>query len=178
MSLVLLIACSSKAEPPRREPPVGDGPARTVETREPEPGPGPRTDPESSRVPARPAQARAVRPIEVLLRSSPPGALAAVDGAPVGQTPAYWAGDADGREHEFTFVLPGYASARYRFVPITSGVIHARLEVLADDNDAGVPAELLRAPGMPVEPLRSPPVPDAAPTPTEAAQSQGAGPQP
>jgi len=79
--------------------------------------------------------------IDIMLKSTPPGAMAAVDGVQMGPTPTYWpAGEADGREHEFTFVLRGFAVARYRFVPISSGVVHARLEAIVEDRpDAGVP---------------------------------------
>lgn len=88
--------------------------------------------------PAQPrAKPRASRPVDIMLKSSPPNAMAAVDGVQVGPTPAYWQGEADGREHEFTFVLPGYATARYRFVPVTSGVVHARLEPIAQIPDDG-----------------------------------------
>lgn len=66
--------------------------------------------------------------LELVLRSSPPGATAAVDGAIVGPTPAYWRGEATGKPREFTFVLNGYAMARYRFVPLRGGVVHATLE--------------------------------------------------
>jgi hypothetical protein len=82
---------------------------------------------------------RPARPIDVMLRSTPNGAQAAVDGIVIGPTPAYWNGNADGREHEFTFVLSGHAIARYRFVPISSGTIHARLVPISEDVDAGVP---------------------------------------
>lgn len=166
--LIFALACSSKSEPPRAEPPAeaahteapGD---RTVEASG-EPGAGGRVDREATgQPPARPAAARS-RPIDIVLRSSPPGATAAVDGAPIGPTPTYWAGDANGREHEFTFVLPGYAFARYRFVPITSGIVHARLEVLAEDTDAGVPAEMMRVvPGAAPEVPQPRPAPPAAP---------------
>jgi hypothetical protein len=78
------------------------------------------------------------RPLEITLRSSPSGATAAVDGVIVGRTPALWEGEFTGREREFTFVLPGYSMARYRFAPITSGVVHGRLERMGD-GDAGVP---------------------------------------
>ena len=77
------------------------------------------------------------RPIDITLRSTPAGALVAVDGAVLGYTPAYWMGTADGREHEFVFTLRGYAIARYRFVPLTSGVIHGRLERITEEVDAG-----------------------------------------
>lgn len=70
------------------------------------------------------------------LRSSPPGAAAAVDGHPVGQTPVVYALDSDGRPHEFTFVLPGYAPWRVRFPPVKDGVIHATLRPMTF-GDAG-----------------------------------------
>jgi hypothetical protein len=85
------------------------------------------------------AAKRPGRPIDVILRSTPPGAMVSVDGASLGPTPTHWAGLADGREHEFVFVLRGHAVARYRFVPITSGVIHATLEPIIEARDAGVP---------------------------------------
>ncbi len=134
-----------------------------------------------------PASNRPARPIDVILRSTPNGAEVAVDGVPLGPTPAYWNGMADGHEHEFTFVLPRHAVARYRFVPITSGVIHARLEPIGEDVDAGVAgAESL--PGIPTiaRPLPPPsidaaapvaPVP-AAPAPDAAELGGGSGPQP
>lgn len=75
-------------------------------------------------------------PIDVMLRSTPPGAIVSVDGIVAGTTPAYWYGTADGREHEFTFVLPGHAIARYRFVPVSNGFIHARLTPVSDKSDS------------------------------------------
>ena len=80
------------------------------------------------------------RPIDVTLRSTPPGAQVAVDGAVLGNTPSYWSGMADGREHEFVFTMRGYAIARYRFVPVSSGVIHGRLDPIHEETDDGVPA--------------------------------------
>ena len=77
------------------------------------------------------------RSIEILLRSSPPGAVAAVDGVAIGPTPSLWQGSADGRPRDFTFVLPGYAIARYRFIPIKGGVVHASLDRLKNPQDAG-----------------------------------------
>ncbi len=65
--------------------------------------------------------------LTLTLRSTPPGAAAAVDGRPIGQTPVIYALDSDGRPHEFTFVLPGYAPWRVRFPPVKDGVIHATL---------------------------------------------------
>jgi len=189
--LTFALACSSKSEPPRPEPAQeatrNDGSAggdRTSEAAgdvtsgargEREPGPPGRQT------------ARAGRPIDIVLRSSPPGATAAVDGVPIGPTPTYWAGEANGREHEFTFVMPGYAFARYRFVPITSGVVHARLEVLAEDTDAGVLDEMMRMLPEPLSPAdaqrpRAPQVPPDTPPsevgPVAPDPARAAGPQP
>jgi hypothetical protein len=160
--LIFALACSSKSEPPRVEPPAevahSEAPGDRAAAPSGEPSAGGRVDREATeQPPARPAAGRS-RPIDIVLRSSPPGATAAVDGVPIGPTPTYWSGDANGREHEFTFVLPGYAFARYRFVPITSGIVHARLEVLAEDTDAGVPAEMMR-----VVPGTAPDVPQPRP---------------
>lgn len=109
------------------------------------------------------------RPIDVTLRSSPPGASVAVDGTAVGVTPAFWNGIADGREHEFVFSLPRHAIARYRFVPVTSGVLHARLDPMAEERDAGVvpPPEVVPHP----EPsaVAPPPAPPTLGPPTDAA---------
>ncbi len=86
-------------------------------------------DPDAeSEVPRRLARGRKGRPIEIVLRSSPPGAVAAVDGVTIGPTPSLWQGMADASAREFTFALPGYAIARYRFVPTRSGIVHATLE--------------------------------------------------
>ncbi|HET9993210.1 MAG TPA: hypothetical protein VFQ65_31960, partial [Kofleriaceae bacterium] len=132
---------------------------------------------------------RPSHPIDVILRSTPTGAEAAVDGIPLGPTPAYWNGTADGHEHEFTFVLPGHAVARYRFVPITSGVIHARLErIPSDEIDAGTPVAD-PTPGIPklapAPPVRVDAPAPIAPPPTVIAPSvdanepsPGPGPQP
>ncbi|MGE5185238.1 MAG: PEGA domain-containing protein [Acidobacteriota bacterium] len=139
--------------------------------------------------------AHAGHPIDVTLRSTPPGAQVMVDGTPVGSSPTFWSGQADGSPHEFTFMLPGHAVARYRFVPVTSGVIHARLEPVTEEPDAGVDddgttgapvpaagAVLVNPPPAPVAkpdaPAVAPPPtvvsPDAAPTPAPP----GLGPQP
>jgi hypothetical protein len=134
----------------------------------------------------RPVQNHPTHPgkqIDIILRSSPTGATAAVDGVPVGLTPAYWSGMADGREHEFTFVLADHAVARYRFVPISSGVIHARLTPVSDDVDAGVPPELQAVPITPTDAaaMQAPPPPPTvvAPAPDAAiAPTAPVGPQP
>jgi hypothetical protein len=104
-----------------------------------------------------PPAGRTARPIDVTLRSTPPGAQVAVDGTVIGSTPAFWNGLADGREHQFVFTLRGHAIARYRFVPVASGVIHARLEPILEEPAAGVP------PPAVVPPAPSPTTPPAAP---------------
>lgn len=121
------------------------------------------------------------RPIDLTLRSSPPGSQVAVDGRIVGTTPTFSSVVADGSEHEFTFTLPHHTVARYRFVPITSGVIHARLEPVADepaadpDDDAPEGAPVPGAGSELVNPMPSPMAkPDALPTPPTG----GMGPQP
>src|SRR5258706_15080364 len=120
--VALLAACSEKAksEPvpapvtqPKSEPPRRDG---GVLVQSPS---GMHLDDDVSRHPAVEAPlAHAGRAIDVTLRSSPTGAQAAVDAGSIGITPTFWAGQADGREHEFTFDLRGYALSRYRFVPV------------------------------------------------------------
>lgn len=90
----------------------------------------------------RPAGGRAprdLRPVQILLRSTPPSAIAAVDGVRLGPTPVLWEGMLDGLPHEFTFVMAGHSLARYRFVPVTSGIVHGTLVKLTDDKGAGVP---------------------------------------
>jgi hypothetical protein len=78
------------------------------------------------------------RVLEITLRSSPPGATAAVDGRVVGETPTFWRGKMSPNPREFTFVLADHAMARYRFVATTSGVVHATLLPLTNDApDAG-----------------------------------------
>jgi len=133
--LALLAACSEKAVPIAKTDPPKTGSAVPIGLTAPDHAPPPSDDVPHVEPPQRP---RGQHPIQITLRTSPPGASAAVDGTPVGTTPAYWSGDADGREHEFTFDLRGYALARYRFVPITSGVIHARLDPITEETDAGV----------------------------------------
>ncbi len=187
--LAILAACSEKSGPIAKADPKGS--AVQVELAPPD-HPPPHTDELPHIAPVAPSHGS--HPISITLRSSPPGANVAVDGTFVGTTPAYWAGDADGREHEFTFDLRGYALARYRFVPITSGVIHARLDPIAEETDAGVSAEqalpktgsvLVAPPPAPAPPdaYIAPPAPvlapDApAPTPDAAEARPPIGPQP
>ena len=122
------------------------------------------------------------KPVDITLRSSPPGAMVAVDTVQIGRTPIY-APVTSGVLHDFTFVLEGYALARYRFVPIQSGVVHATMEAVSSDVDAGValPPEMLRpAPPAPIPPpptLVSPP-PDAAISIDATAATTGVGPAP
>ena len=140
--VAIVAGCSGGSSTPPPKPVPMDAPPRALGPTPVDPVVGVRTDDRRVAQPARQGH-----PIDVILRSSPQNAEAAVDGVPLGPTPAYWSGVADGREHEFTFVLPGHAVARYRFVPITSGVIHARLEPISDDqSDAGV----ADPPGIPV----------------------------
>jgi len=100
-------------------------------------------------VPRRPTRGRKGRPIEVVLRSSPPGAVAAVDGVTLGPTPSIWEGFADGTAREFTFVLPGYAIARYRFVPTQGGTVHGTLEPIKTEGEIPVPARRGAVSGAP-----------------------------
>lgn len=118
----------------------------------------------------RPAARRATRPIEIVLRSTPSGARVFVDGEDRGITPMLWQGETG--EHAFTFVKKDHAMSRYRFWAITSGIVHARLEPVAEEVKAGTPpAELvspqLSAPPTLVSPDASPrvisPPLDAAP---------------
>jgi hypothetical protein len=86
---------------------------------------------DGAEIPLSPQRAtKSGRGLEILLRSTPPGALAMVDGIPMGPTPVLWQGNFTGGEHEFTFSMAGYSAARYRFVPISSGIVHGQLEEL------------------------------------------------
>lgn len=112
----------SKASPGAGDPSVGDY----------------HLDPDPASTPPRARRPRhATRPIELLLRSTPPGAMASVDGQPAGKTPTLWTGETDGRLREVTFALPGYSVARYRFIPTRSGVVHGTLHRLVTEKDAG-----------------------------------------
>ncbi len=121
-------------------------------------------------------------PIGITLKSEPSGATVLVDGENLGVTPKYWAGVADGTEHEFAFTKPNFALARYRFVPITSGVLHATLErvSLGESPDAGL--EPIIAPKLAPDAAIAPPptvlTPDAARIEPDAAPSGPTGPQP
>lgn len=123
------------------------------------------------------AAVRAPRPIDVTLQSTPPGAQVLVDGVLVGTTPTFWNGEADGREHEFVFMRRAHTTARYRFVPVTSGVIHARLEHLSEEPDAGVDEDSSSLPGAALPGTGSllvnpPPAPEVVPK-TDAPATEG-----
>ena len=153
-----LAACSSKTEPPRPAPVpalVDAGIDSVIAPGVHDPNVA-HEDP-TAPAPTRPPPKRAGRPIEILLRSSPPGATVSVDGFAIGVTPTYWAGET-GAEHEFTFSLPRHALARYRFLPITTGTLHARLDPVATDVDAGVPP-----PGLVQQPPIAPPATQVTP---------------
>jgi hypothetical protein len=189
-ALLLIAACSGgKTDAPPKPQPAGKhAPAdrqpgvTTISGFDPQSGmhlddDGHRTDPPQ---PAVVSPAHAGHPIDITLRSSPPGAEVAVDGRNVGTTPTFSSVIADGSEHEFTFVLAHHTVARYRFVPITSGVIHARLEPVADeppptDDDA---PEGLPVPGAGSELVAPPPAPVAKPDATAPTATPGFGPQP
>jgi len=163
--VALAAACSAKDEPaqPAPAPVRSDGgvPADGITTiGRFDPASGMHLD-DDGPAPVRPRQPRAPgKLVDITLRSSPPGALAAVDGQQIGRTPTY-APVTSGVEHEFTFVLDGYAFGRYRFVPIQSGVVHATMGPVSGDVDAGVPLppEMARTPSPP------PPVDAAVPPP-------------
>lgn len=177
LALVAAAGCSEKSKPKADDPeknPVGtlvrsDGGVTAIVTGLDPSGMHIDEDTGSHVATPVPGQNRPGRPIDVTLRSSPPGASVSVDGQSLGNTPAFWNGMADGHEHEFLFQLHGHAIARYRFVPVSSGVIHARLDPIAEEPDAGVPPPELVPPGM--APPTAPPtvikpaplaVPDAA----------------
>jgi len=163
---VLVAACSTATPEPRPAPAAAPIDASDASVRPPAPprapsGTGHLDDDGAPRAATPPAQGRSSRPIDVILRSTPTEAQVAVDGIVIGATPAYWNGTADGREHEFTFVLPGHAIARYRFVPITSGTIHARLQPVSEDVNAGVPPPEVVPPTVRQPDSPPPPLPDA-----------------
>lgn len=138
-------ACSGKGEPSTPAPPpppIDAAPADTVTElggTDPDKYLDPDPDP-SHRAPAKKPKVRASRPIDITLRSSPTGATAFVDNVEIGTTPTFWFGESDGRNHEFTFVLRGHGVARYKFVPVQSGTVHAKLEPVLDGSEkTGIP---------------------------------------
>ena len=183
VAIALVAGCSSPsqpASPPPETPAAADaGVARIAEAT-------PTVD--DVRAPAPPRETtRPGRPIEIMLRSTPASSMVAVDGKQLGITPQVWEGTTGG-EHEFTFVLKDHAVARYRFVPVASGVVHARLERIVEETpvDAGAPREVVRpepkAPPTvlaPVTPVLDAAVPTVAPDAgAPAVPPTGPGPQP
>ena len=156
--LAFLVGCGSKEEP---APPPVVVPVDAAPLPITPPAPGvtelPAYDPTSGAhldgkepaptAPAARPRNRNARTIGIILRSTPPGAIAAVDGQPIGPTPTYWEGEFTGSEREFTFALVKHAVARYRFVPTTNGVVHGRLEPIAARAGAGTP--LIPRPAIP-----------------------------
>jgi hypothetical protein len=81
--------------------------------------------------------------LHLILRSTPAGATIEVDGRPVGITPTAWDAPVTERPREFVFALPGHVTARYRFVPIRDGVVHATLhKIAAAARPAAAPSRL------------------------------------
>ena len=177
IALVGAAACSGGDEPAATAPPPPPSPVALVDAAVPpdgitaiaayDPSSGLHLDddtPGARRTAG--ATVHAHRTLEILLRSTPSGATVAVDGVIIGQTPNYWEGDFTGREREFTFVMPGYAMARYRFVPTTNGVVHGRLTKILDQDTAPIIPKPAGSAGPP--PPAPPSHPPAAPTPPPA----------
>ena len=136
----------------------------------------------TGKVPPKQKSNRPARPVDITLKTTPVGAEARVDGVLIGLTPTFWFGESDGREHEFTFTRRGYATGRYRFVPIQSGVVHAQLEPVAEDNpDAGIKPQFAPVFAPDAAPVIIPPetvlTPDAAPV-MDGTAPTAPGPQP
>lgn len=114
------------------------------------------------------AKPRTARTIDIQLRSTPYNASAYVDNEYVGETPTIWSGEPTGTVVEFMFTLPGHTIARYRFIPVTSGVVHGRLEPIEVPRDAGLAPRIAPAlapdAGEPVAPpVDAPASPPPAP---------------
>lgn len=167
VALAVTAGCGDKAEPKAAADPepvptivpdagVGANSGPTV-TYDPTAGhldEGPTTVPGT-----RPTTRRTARPIDLVLRSTPSGARVFVDGEDKGITPVLWQGDTG--EHVFTYVKKDHAMARYRFWAITNGVVHGRLEPLAEEiKGSTTPPPELVAPK--VAPPRTLVSPDAA----------------
>jgi hypothetical protein len=114
-----------------------------------------------------PPRARSRRLLEIILRSTPSGATAVVDGKVVGVTPTYWEGEFTGRARDFTFVLPGHTLGRYKFVPIQNGIVHARLTPVLSLPGAAPPVIVPPLPPPPPEPETTP-TPKPRPSPAAA----------
>lgn len=155
VAALVLCACSDTSEsrkpvdpaPPAVVPDAGVGPAGPIASFDPL---ADHLDDDPSTTTVKPANRRAARPIELVLRSTPGGARVFVDGDDKGVTPVLWQGDTG--EHVFTFVKKDHAMARYRFFAITSGVVHARLDPVIEDVKTGTPPPELVQPQVPAPP--------------------------
>lgn len=184
-------ACSSNAQAPASVPPPPADAAldgiTEIGSYDPTSGMHLDDDGSAGSAAARPTTPRrAGRPIEITLRSQPPQADVQVDGVPLGKTPAFWMGEANGKEHTFTFALRGHGTAMYRFVPVQSGVVHGRLLPVSPGDeppaDASVPPAPRPQPQSKITPPAPPPTvvtpkPDAAVPAPDAAMptSDGSG---
>ncbi len=148
LALVLAVACGSASE---EEKPAEDVEAKAAPAIDaaPEPPKSPITaapasgthldgsgygyKPQAGYVPRNPTG----KTVELVLRSTPPGATASIDGQAIGVTPTFWSGPADQRAHDFTFVKEGHSMARYRFVATHSGVVHGNLSKLQPSDEEG-----------------------------------------
>ena len=113
--------------------------------------------------------------IQITLRSTPSGARPRSTACRSARRPRSGAAPRTAASTSSRSYSTGHAIARYRFVPITSGVIHARLEPVGEEVDAGVPAVEVTPPPPPPVHTAPPPPPtviapaDAAPPPIDAA---------
>ncbi|HEU0035688.1 MAG TPA: hypothetical protein VFQ53_33985 [Kofleriaceae bacterium] len=177
-AIAAIAACSSHEPPapaPQPAPPPIVADAGVTQIPGYDPASGMHLDEDGAgMVVAKRPKNRPSRPVDIMLKSSPPGAMAAVDGVQIGTTPRYWYGESDGLEHEFTFVLRGHAVARYRFVPLQSGVVHARLEAIAEEAlDGGLEPQI--APTLaPDAAVVAPPPPPTVLTPVPAVDAGAA----
>lgn len=82
---------------------------------------------------------RSKRTVQLMLRSTPPGATVMIDGEHVGITPAFWEGEVTSKPRDFVFILPGHAIGRYRFVATHDSIVHPSLKKLVKEKpvDAG-----------------------------------------
>jgi hypothetical protein len=126
---------AAAAQPP---PPAATG------TLEPEPEPEGWLDPMPNagepwqpRAPV--SSSRPKRTVQLMLRSTPPGATIMIDGEHIGTTPSFWEGEVLTKPRDFVFILPGYAIGRYRFVPTHDSIVHPTLKKLVKEvpPDAG-----------------------------------------
>ena len=85
--------------------------------------------------------ARPARSVQLVIRSTPPGASVMIDGENVGVTPTFWEGEVTRESRDFVFILPGYAIGRYRFVATHDSIVHPTLKKLVKEValDAGAP---------------------------------------